>query len=127
VLFGAFNIADFVPWLGWIDPQGLNLRLVQARAALDSFIDKIIEEHVEKKRSGKSCDDESDMVDELLNFYSENPKLNEESNDLHTSITLTKDNIKAIIMVLYFYALLNHLLYFYIREIYIEKFLKLFF
>jgi len=81
---------------------------VQARAALDSFIDKIIEEHVEKKkRSGKSCDNESDMVDELLNFYSENPKLNEESNDLHNSITLTKHDIKAIIMVSYFYALLT--------------------
>ncbi|KAK7346382.1 hypothetical protein VNO80_20900 [Phaseolus coccineus] len=98
VLFGAFNIADFVPCLGWIDPQGLNFRLVQARAALDNFIDKIIEEHVEKNRSGTSSDDESDMVDELLNFYSEDPKLNEESKDLQNSITLTKDNIKAIIM-----------------------------
>jgi len=98
-LFGAFNIADFVPCLGWVDPQGLNFRLVQARAALDSFIDNIIEEHVEKKSSGKSCDDESDMVDELLNFYSEHPELNKKSNDQHNPITLTKDNIKAIIMV----------------------------
>lgn len=99
-LFGAFNIADFVPCLGWVDPQGLNLRLVKARAALDSFIDNIIEEHVEKKRSGKCCEEESDMVDELLNFYSQHPNFSNLSNDLHNSITLTKDNIKAIIMVL---------------------------
>jgi ABC-type taurine transport system ATPase subunit len=26
-LFGAFNIADFIPWLNWIDPQGLYTRL----------------------------------------------------------------------------------------------------
>ncbi|XP_047177297.1 cytochrome P450 84A1-like [Vigna umbellata] len=97
-LFGAFNIADFVPCLGWVDPQGLNLRLVQARAALDSFIDNIIEEHVEKKRSGKCCEEESDMVDELLNFYSRHPNFSNQSNDLQNSITLTKDNIKAIIM-----------------------------
>ncbi|KAE8672645.1 Cytochrome P450 84A4 [Hibiscus syriacus] len=32
-LFGAFNIADFIPWLGWADPQGLNTRLEKARSA----------------------------------------------------------------------------------------------
>ncbi|KAK7825393.1 cytochrome p450 84a1 [Quercus suber] len=37
--FGAFNIADFIPWLGWADPQGLNTRLEKARRSLDGFID----------------------------------------------------------------------------------------
>jgi ferulate-5-hydroxylase len=44
-------------------------------------------------------DEETDMVDELLAFYSEEAKLNNESDDLQSSIKLTKDNIKAIIMV----------------------------
>ncbi|KAK7262923.1 hypothetical protein RJT34_30504 [Clitoria ternatea] len=96
-LFGAFNIADFVPCLGWVDPQGLNRRLVKAREALDSFIDKIIDEHMLKKKKNTS-EEEGDMVDELLNFYSDHPKLNHESDDLHSSINLTRDNIKAIIM-----------------------------
>lgn len=96
-LFGAFNISDFVPCFGAIDPQGLNARLVKARKDLDSFIDKIIEEHVQKKKS--VVDEETDMVDELLAFYSEEAKLNNESDDLNNSIKLTKDNIKAIIMV----------------------------
>jgi ferulate-5-hydroxylase len=26
-LFGAFNIGDFIPWLSWADPQGINVRL----------------------------------------------------------------------------------------------------
>ncbi|MCI61993.1 cytochrome P450 84A1-like, partial [Trifolium medium] len=43
-------------------------------------------------------DEETDMVDELLAFYSEEAKLNNESDDLQSSIKLTKDNIKAIIM-----------------------------
>ena len=98
-LFGAFNVADFVPFLGWVDPQGLNKRLVKARASLDSFIDKIIDEHVQKRRSGHDGDEESDMVDELLNFYSHEAKLNDESDELLNSISLTRDNIKAIIMV----------------------------
>ncbi|MED6146299.1 hypothetical protein PIB30_033220 [Stylosanthes scabra] len=96
-LFGAFNLADFIPYLGWIDPQGINARLVKARGALDGFIDKIIDEHVEKNRKGGDGE-ESDMVDELLAFYGEEAKLNNESDDLQNSIRLTKDNIKAIIM-----------------------------
>ncbi|XP_016201925.1 cytochrome P450 84A1 [Arachis ipaensis] len=103
-LFGAFNVADFIPFLGGIDPQGLNNRLVKARAALDSFIDGIIDEHVHKVKNNNNNNDhsnnieESDMVDELLAFYSEEAKLNNEADDLHNSIKLTKDNIKAIIM-----------------------------
>ncbi|RLN41473.1 cytochrome P450 84A1 [Panicum miliaceum] len=61
-LFGAFNIGDFIPWLSWVDPQGINRRLRDARAALDRFIDRIIDEHM---RRGKSPDDaDADMVDE---------------------------------------------------------------
>ncbi|CAK8562183.1 unnamed protein product [Lathyrus sativus] len=97
-LFGAFNIADFVPWLRWVDPQGLNARLVKARGALDGFIDKIFDEHVEKKKRNMRGDEDSDMVDELLAFYSDEAKVNDESDDLHNSIKLTRDNIKAIIM-----------------------------
>ncbi|KAJ7978523.1 Cytochrome P450 [Quillaja saponaria] len=49
-LFGAFNIADFFPKLGWIHGQEFNKRMAKARNALDVFIDKIIDEHVEKKK-----------------------------------------------------------------------------
>ncbi|CBI17416.3 unnamed protein product, partial [Vitis vinifera] len=77
-LFGAFNIADFIPWLSWVDPQGLNARLAKARKSLDDEVD-------------------TDMVDDLLAFYSEEAKVNE-SEDLQNAIELTRDNIKAIIM-----------------------------
>nr|XP_043616565.1 cytochrome P450 84A1-like [Erigeron canadensis] len=96
-LFGAFNLADFIPWLGFIDPAGLNTRLPAARASLDGFIDKIVDDHIKK---GKKTDDENvenDMVDEMLAFYSEAGKANE-TDDLQNTIKLTRDNIKAIIM-----------------------------
>ncbi|KAH7519958.1 hypothetical protein FEM48_Zijuj08G0092500 [Ziziphus jujuba var. spinosa] len=97
-LFGAFNIADFIPWLGWVDPQGLNNRLAKARASLDGFIDRIIDDHIQKKANKNGPDDvDTDMVDELLAFYSDEAKV-KESEDLQNSITLTRDNIKAIIM-----------------------------
>lgn len=95
-LFGAFNIADFIPSLGWLDPQGLNNRLVKARQSLDKFIDNIMDDHMQKK--AKNDEGETDMVDDLLAFYSEEAKVNE-SEDLQNAIKLTRDNIKAIIMV----------------------------
>ncbi|GER47546.1 cytochrome P450 [Striga asiatica] len=100
-LFGAFNLADFVPWVDRMDLQGLNKRLVKARDLLDGFIDSIIDEHIERKnglgRAGPNGD--SDMVDELLAFYGGDDVAKvSEGGDLQGSIKLTRDNIKAIIM-----------------------------
>ena len=98
-LFGAFNISDFIPWLGWIDPQGLTARLVKARKALDKFIDHIIDDHIQKRNQNNHSEvAETDMVDDMLTFYSEETKVNE-SDDLQNAIKLTRENIKAIIMV----------------------------
>lgn len=104
-LFGAFNIADFIPSLGWIDPQGLNNRLVKARQSLDKFIDSIIDNHISKKRKEAKLPNydheiDSDMVDELLAFYNEDSTIINASNDLQNNIKLSRDNIKAIIMVI---------------------------
>jgi ferulate-5-hydroxylase len=101
-LFGAFNIGDFIPWLSWMDPQGINRRLRAARAALDRFIDNIIDEHMKR---GKNPDDaDADMVDDMLAFLAEvKPagKAGADDDDLQNTLRLTRDNIKAIIMVRY--------------------------
>ncbi|KAF8406499.1 hypothetical protein HHK36_008588 [Tetracentron sinense] len=99
-LFGAFNIADFIPCLGLVDPQGFNKRLAKARQSLDGFIDNIIDDHMAKKKNSDADDIEldTDMVDDLLAFYSEDAKKTE-SDGSQASINLSRDNIKAIIMV----------------------------
>lgn len=102
-LFGAFNIADFIPGLSWIDPQGLGDRLAKARASLDGFIDSIIDDHMQKHKTKNSTTDHeeeatTDMVDELLAFFSDGEAKVTESDDLQNAIRLTRDNIKAIIM-----------------------------
>uniref|UniRef100_A0A0E0BCL9 Uncharacterized protein n=1 Tax=Oryza glumipatula TaxID=40148 RepID=A0A0E0BCL9_9ORYZ len=106
-LFGAFNIGDFIPWLSWADTNGINARLVAARAALDRFIDKIIDEHMER---GKNPDDaDADMVDDMLAFLAEAKPhagkaaaaaaaAGDGADDLQNTLRLTRDNIKAIIM-----------------------------
>ncbi|KAL9147855.1 hypothetical protein ABFS82_12G003000 [Erythranthe guttata] len=108
-LFGAFNIADFVPWLGGLDVQGINKRMIKARDSLDGFIDSIIDEHMIKKKKAKNnglieqtSNLDTDMVDELLDFYSseDDAKVSElcEQDSHNSNIKLTRNNIKAIIM-----------------------------
>ncbi|XP_068640123.1 cytochrome P450 84A1-like [Aristolochia californica] len=98
-LMGAFNIADFIPpWLRWIDPQGFKKRLARARASLDRFIDKIIDEHVATRKEGRTEEEDSDMVDDLLAFLDDGQAADGYSDDLQASLKLTRDNIKAMIM-----------------------------
>ncbi|PRQ47442.1 putative cytochrome P450 [Rosa chinensis] len=88
-LFGAFNIADFFPWLGWLDPQGIKPRLVKSRKSLDKFIDNIIDDHIQ---NSKGEGDETDIVDDLLAFN------RDQATGKESAILLTRDNIKAIIL-----------------------------
>ncbi|XP_068645576.1 cytochrome P450 84A1-like [Aristolochia californica] len=97
-LMGAFNVADFIPaWLRWIDPQGFKKRLATARGSLDRFIDKIIDEHIAKRKEGR-IEEDSDMVDDLLAFLDDGQAAGGYSDDLQVSLKLTRDNIKAMIM-----------------------------
>ena len=105
-LFGEFNIADFIPWLGWIHAKEFKKRLVNARRELDVFIDKVIDEHLAKKNNMNSKDENeaaaTDMVDQLISFLDEGAHENKFTDSLST-VKLARDNIKALIMVRTFY------------------------
>ncbi|CAL4925041.1 unnamed protein product [Urochloa decumbens] len=103
-LLGAFNVGDFVPWLRWVDPHGINRRLRVARASLDRFIDKIIDEHIERgKIPGDDAD--TDMVDEMLAYLVELKSDGSSiagDDDQENTLRLTRNNIKGIIMDMMF-------------------------
>ncbi|KAI3761072.1 hypothetical protein L1987_51478 [Smallanthus sonchifolius] len=104
-LFGAFNLAEFIPWLRFMDPNGLNTRLRTAPADLDHFIDKIVDDHLRNRKKIGDQNLNNDIVDEMLAFYSKEGKVNDDE-DLHNAIMLTRDNIKAIIMDVMFGGLM---------------------
>jgi hypothetical protein len=55
---------DFIPIFKWLDIQGFRRRLRNLRKRMDVFVNNIISEHLEQRRSGLAY--EKDMVDVLL-------------------------------------------------------------
>ncbi|GMY15355.1 cytochrome P450 CYP736A12-like [Fagus crenata] len=90
-LSGAFNLADYVPYLGALDIQGLTRRMKKLSRALDVVLEKIIEEH-EQILSGQQ-DRQRDFIEMLLSLINQpmNP------HDEHVYL-IDRTNIKAIII-----------------------------
>ncbi|KAK3142282.1 hypothetical protein QOZ80_4BG0344600 [Eleusine coracana subsp. coracana] len=67
-LLGAFFVVDYIPWLGWIDTlRGLRRRLEKNFRELDAFYERVIDDHIKKKRGEESK--EQDLVDVLLRLH----------------------------------------------------------
>lgn len=91
-LLGAFNIADYVPFLGALDLQGLTRRLKTTRKAIDKILESIIDEHEQDASCGHKRLDR-DFVDVMLSL-----KKNYSSTHDQLSNTIDRTNIKAIIL-----------------------------
>lgn len=87
-LFGAFWVADYVPWLGWLDAlRGLRGRLERNFRWLDAFYESVIDSHLHKRTSAD--DDEEDLVDVLLRLH---------GDPAHRStFRISRDQIKGIL------------------------------
>jgi hypothetical protein len=89
VLFVAFCFGDFFPSLGWIDVlTGIIPRMTATMRGFDSLFDQMIEEYKTKK-SDNDKPNKLDLLHILLRLQKNNM----------LDIELTKNNIKAILMV----------------------------
>ncbi|KAJ8449620.1 hypothetical protein Cgig2_005642 [Carnegiea gigantea] len=89
-LAGAFNLADFTPWLAPLDLQGLIRRTKAARKATDEIFDDIIENHNKEEDFGQN----RDIIGLLLSLM-HNP-----TNELPSS-SFGVDNVKALMFDLF--------------------------
>ncbi|KAJ7548421.1 hypothetical protein O6H91_07G011300 [Diphasiastrum complanatum] len=87
-LLGVINLGDFIPYIGWLDIQGYKRQMKALRKRLDSFLDRIIREHLDKKLD-VSTDASLDFIDVLLSTGS--------INDHYEHLSV--DNIKAVVFV----------------------------
>eukprot|EP00253_Pinus_taeda_P007156 PITA_07156 len=83
LLFGAFNIGDYLPYLDWMDLQGLNRRMKKLHTTQDQLLEKIIDEHVAEN----GANIRHNLVDVLLSA----------SKDKDRQFQISRDSIKAII------------------------------
>lgn len=91
-LMGKFNVSDFIWYLKPFDLQGFNKRIRKTRIRFDAVLDRIIKQREEERRNNKEIGGTrqfKDILDVLLDI----------GEDDSSEIKLTKENIKAFIMV----------------------------
>lgn len=59
---GHFNISDFIPWLAWMDLQGLERGVRKLHTKWDKLLDHVLEYHL------KSTHVHPDLLDSLLAY-----------------------------------------------------------
>ncbi|KAK7271270.1 hypothetical protein RJT34_27021 [Clitoria ternatea] len=92
LMTGKFNIADFVPWLGVLDLQGLRKGFKKTSKALDEVLEKIIKEHEQASNTGKN-DRQEDFVDILLSMMHQPIDPYDEQSHV-----IDRTNIKAVVL-----------------------------
>nr|CAN62887.1 hypothetical protein VITISV_025543 [Vitis vinifera] len=85
---GQFNIGDFIPFIAWMDIQGILRQMKRVHKKFDKFLTELIEEHQASadERKGKP-----DFLDIIM--------ANQEDGPPEDRITLT--NIKAVLVNLF--------------------------
>lgn len=87
------NLGDYFPFIGVLDPQGLNRRMKKISKIYDQFLEKIIDEH-EKLDEGK--DQSHDFVSTMLALLKSG----------EVDFDFDRRHIKAVMLVRQYYSLL---------------------
>ncbi|WJZ80698.1 hypothetical protein VitviT2T_000597 [Vitis vinifera] len=89
-MMSSFFAADFFPYVGRIVDRltGIHERLEKSFHELDCFYQQVIEEHL---NPGRMKEEHEDIIDVLLNI--------EKEQDESSAFKLTKDHVKAILMI----------------------------
>ncbi|KAK2384697.1 cytochrome P450 CYP736A12 [Trifolium repens] len=79
------NLADYIPYIGTFDLQGLTRRMKALGKIFDDFFEKIIDEHIQ---SDNKDDNNKDFVDVMLSFV----------GTQESEYRIERPNIKAIML-----------------------------
>ncbi|KAK9714079.1 hypothetical protein RND81_06G070600 [Saponaria officinalis] len=89
-LAGAFNFADFLPFLAPFVIQGLTRMMKQLSKVVDEILEDIIEDHLKEESFGQ----QQDILGSMLTLMNK-------PNDEFTSTSFGRDNIKAVMLDLF--------------------------
>ncbi|GLJ22358.1 hypothetical protein SUGI_0420930 [Cryptomeria japonica] len=67
---GHINIGDFIPYLDWMDLQGVKQRMKKVHESFDQVVSKIVEEHQQRKaKFQEEQEQDSDTKDIIHGMY----------------------------------------------------------
>jgi cytochrome P450 len=97
-LMGAFDVNDFLPAFKFLDLQGFEQRAARVFQHLDVAIQRIVDDRRSNLRPSNHSN-EKDFLDILLSSSTDEDVV--KSSDSEPALSLTDDNIKAIVRVCY--------------------------
>ncbi|KAI3981029.1 hypothetical protein MKX01_027143 [Papaver californicum] len=89
-LIGAFNIADYIPYVGSFDLQGLVRDMKSTGKLVDEFLEHIIDQHIKDHVIAQQDHYQRDFVDILLSL------MNAQESTMNNELKLDRENVKAI-------------------------------
>nr|ATG29957.1 CYP867E3 [Taxus chinensis] len=75
LLVGAFDVGDYLPFLNWLDLQGLKSAMKKLQKKRDAFLQKLLKDHREKRGFQPK-----DLIDFLISA-TDNHEIQSDSND----------------------------------------------
>lgn len=93
LLTGKFNVSDFIWFFKNWDVQGFGKSVREIRDKFDTIVERAIKGHEEERRKRKELGNGEDHIKDLLDILLD---IHEDEN---SEIKLTKENIKAFILV----------------------------
>ncbi|KAH9300004.1 hypothetical protein KI387_011587, partial [Taxus chinensis] len=75
LLVGAFDVGDYLPFLNWLDLQGLKSAMKKLQKKRDAFLQKLLKDHREKRGFQPK-----DLIDVLISA-TDNQEIQSDSND----------------------------------------------
>lgn len=86
-IMGNFNLSDYIWFFKNLDLQGFGKRSMDVRGRFDAFVERIMKEHEEARK--QKLGEDKDLLNILLDI----------AEDESLDIELTRENIKALILV----------------------------
>ncbi|XP_006366469.1 cytochrome P450 CYP82D47-like [Solanum tuberosum] len=87
-LLGAFVVADFLPYLRWLDIGGHEKAMKETAKEIDFIVEDWLSEHRRKRKlRGNKCKDEDDFMDVMLSICHEDKNIH--GFDVDTTIKAT--------------------------------------
>ena len=96
---GGLRIGDFIPWLSWINwLDGSDARVEKVFTDFDFILEQIVNEHQDRRKSSFRDGSESENDEKVEEFVDVLLDVQEENT---VGFSIDRDNIKALILVMF--------------------------